>query len=212
MSTPAKSLMAQVNCNGQKMAAVDALQLLYALPPQIPLTTSEAAIFLRLSVTTMERMRKNGGGPQYVQGGSPGAKGTNQSCSYIKQDLLKWQSDHKVDSSMMAAIRKGQTFATLFDLVEPAAFYVDARGTVESMVEENLLGTVVERIGLWDVQWLTPVEAASRRWTDLSKHKEFASGVQSVLSDAVQGVQGGVDSTDIASAALDASPEPVRNI
>jgi hypothetical protein len=44
---------------------------------------------------------------------------------------------------MMAAIRKGQTFATLFDLVEPAAFYIDARGIVESMV------TVVERIGLW---------------------------------------------------------------
>ncbi len=109
-----------------------------------------------------------------------------------------------MSNSLEAAIRKGQAFSTIFDLAKQEAFYVDGEGVVESMVEENTLGTVVDRIGEWDIVWLTPIEAASRRWTDLSKHEEFANQVQSLLSHALQRVQSGVDATDIASAALEA--------
>jgi hypothetical protein len=207
MSSSAKSLMDQVKFGGKMMAVLDVLTLLHQLPPQAAMTTSEAAIFLRSSVTSLERMRKAGNGPRYIQGGSYGAKGTNQSCSYTREDLIAWQHANTVSNSIQAAAKKGQTFATIFDLAEHEAFYIDAKGNVESMVEENLLSTVIDRLGEWDILWMTPVEAASRRWTDLSKHQEFAAGVQSVLSKALHGVQAGIDATDIAESAK----EPTNN-
>jgi hypothetical protein len=198
MSGMAKSLLAEVEYNGEKMKVVDILNTLHALHPDASLTTSEAAIFLRTSVTKMERLRKDGGGPTYSQGGGLSAKGTNQSCLYAKGDLIAWLGGNKVSSVHEAAIRKGQMFATIFDLAEHHAFYLDDDGNVESMVEENLLGTVVERIGHWDILWMSPVAAASRRWTDLASHKEFAEGVQAVLSNAQNGILEGVEGTDIA--------------
>jgi hypothetical protein len=66
MSNPAKSLMEKMNYNGEKMSIVDVLNCLNALNDQVMLTTTEAAIFLRVSVTTMERWRKQDGvGPEY---------------------------------------------------------------------------------------------------------------------------------------------------
>lgn len=198
MSSASKSLFAEVHYNGQKMKAVDVLNAINALDPRIPLTTSEAAIFLRISVTTLERLRKTGGGPAYSQPGSVGVKGTNQTCYYLREDLEKWFMGNRVESSLEAAVRKGQAFATIFDVAEPAAFYIDPEGHVESMVEENLLGTVVQRIGAWDVLWMTPVEAAGRRWIDLGNHKAFAEGVRRVLSNAINALDMGVEETDIA--------------
>lgn len=198
MSGASKSLMAEVVYNGQKMRVVDVLNAIQALHPEIPLTTSEAAIFLRTSVTKMERMRKEGGGPTYSQGGALGAKGTNQTCYYLKGDLIAWLKGNQVSNSLQAAVRKGQAFATIFDLAEQEAFYVDERGAVESMVVENLLGTVVERVGIWSQIWMTPVEAASRAWSSLDKHNEFAASVRVVLSNALRGVDAAVEATGIA--------------
>lgn len=212
MSGLSKDLFADVRYNGRMMKLVDVLNALQALEPAIMLTTSEAAIFLRTSVTKMERWRKSGDGPTYSQSGGASAVGTNQTCLYEKADLIAWLKGNKVSSSMEAAIRKGQTFATIFDLAQHEAFYLDEHGNVESMVEENLLGTVVERIGQWDILWMSATEAASRRWTDLAKHQEFASSVQSVLRDSLQAVQSGIDSTDIASVAREAQPRDRKSI
>jgi hypothetical protein len=195
----AKDLLAEVRYNGKMMKVVDVLDAINALSPATLLTTSEAAVFLRTSVTKMERLRKDGDGPPYIQGGGLKAKGSNQTCLYEKADLLTWVKRSKVSSSLEAAIRKGQTFTTIFDLVEQHAFYLDKNGSVESTVEENLLGTVVERIGDWEIIWLTAIAAASRRWSDLSRHQEFAANVKSVLSNALQSVQSGIEATDIAS-------------
>jgi hypothetical protein len=199
MAGLSKDLLAEVRYNGKMMKVVDVLDAINALHPSTLLTTSEAAIFLRTSVTKMERLRKDGDGPAYIQGGGLNARGSNQSCLYEKADLAAWVKGNKVSSSLEAAIRKGQAFATVFDLAEHSAFYLDKDGSVESMVDENLLGTVVERIGTWEVIWLTPIEAASRRWSDLSRHQEFARSVESVLSNASQSVRSGVEATDIAS-------------
>ncbi len=199
MSGLSKDLLAEVRYNGKMMKVVDVLDAIHSLHPATLLTTSEAAIFLRTSVTKMERLRKDGDGPAYIQGGGLNAKGSNQTCLYEKGDLLAWVKGNKVSSSLEAAVRKGQTFATIFDLADHHAFYLAKDGSVESMVEENLLSTVVERIGQWDIIWLTPIEAASRRWSDLTRHQDFAAGVESVLSQASRGVQSGIESTDIAS-------------
>lgn len=212
MSGLAKDLFSDVRYGGKIMKVAEVQEALHALPPGALLTTSEVAIFLRTSVTKMERLRKDGEGPTYIQGGGAKAKGTNQTCLYQKADIEAWLEGNKVTSSLEAKIRKGQTFSTIFDLAELEAFYIDPVGNVESMVVENTLATVVDRIGGWDIQWLTPVEAASRRWADLAKHQEFASGVQSVLKESMQAVQSGIDSTDIASVSREAAPRDSRTI
>ncbi len=86
----------------------DLLDRLHRLPDTCFLTTSEAAVFLRSSVTSLERMRRDGTGPLYIQAGGKGAFGTNQKCLYEVSDLLAWQRKNKVASSMQAAVRKGQ--------------------------------------------------------------------------------------------------------
>lgn len=200
MSKPAKSLMGQVNYNGDKMSIVDVLNCLYALADEVMLTTTEAAIFLRVSVTTMERWRKQDGvGPDYIQPGAAGALGTNQSCYYLKASLVAWQKRNTVTGSLAAAIRKGQTFATIFDLAEALPYYLNPNGDVESMVENNTLGTVVERVGQnWEVVWMPATEACSRRWSSLAAHKEIAGQVQKALSDIQSGIANSVEATDIA--------------
>ncbi|MDN4040241.1 hypothetical protein [Massilia sp. YIM B02443] len=64
------------------MKVVEVLDAINALHPSTLLTTSEAAIFLRTSVTKMERLRKDGDGAAYIQGDGVYAKGFNQTCLY----------------------------------------------------------------------------------------------------------------------------------
>ena len=63
-----------------------------ALPPESLLTTSQAAIFLTISESTLARMRKDGIGPAYVKD-----DGANGAIHYSKQDLQDW----------MAAVKTG---------------------------------------------------------------------------------------------------------
>lgn len=195
----AQSLLAIVTYNGEQMRVVDVINVIHALHPNALLTTTEVAIFLRSSVTYVERMRAKGNGPTYSQAAAVGAKGTNQACMYEKADLLDWVQKNKVSSLKEAAIRKGQLFSSIVDLAGQEAFYITPDGLVESMVEENLLGTVVERIGQWDIAWMTPVEAAGSTWSDLPRHQEFAANVQRVLHHATRAAEQGVEATSIRS-------------
>lgn len=183
---------------GVLMDMEDALIRLNALPDSTTLTSSEAALFLRQSITQFDRLRKSGQGPAYMQGGSYGAKGTNQACTYHVKDLKAWQSGIKVASPMEAAVRKGQAFASIFELGQQEAFYVDPHGNVEAMCERTQVQTVIERLGQWEIVWMTPVDAASREWSSLSAHKSFAAEIQTVLSKALSGIAAGVEATDMA--------------
>jgi len=183
---------------GVLMDMEDALIRLGTLPDSTTLTSSEAALFLRKSITQLDRMRKSGEGPEYMQGGSYGAKGTNQACTYLVKDLKAWQLGTKVTNPLAASIRKGQAFASIFELGQQEAFYIDPHGNVEAMCERVQVQTVIERLGQWEIVWLTPVEAASREWSSLQNHKSFAAEVQTVLSQAASGIAAGVEATDLA--------------
>lgn len=203
LSSASKSLLKVVTVQGQKMSTVDALILIDALPESIYLTTSEAAVFLRTSVSTLERLRKlEDVGPTFQQDLIPGAKGTNQPITYMKKHLIEWKKKNTVSSSLEAAIRKGQTFSTLMDIAKEEAFYVDPQGRVESMVEDNLVGTVIERLSLWDIVWLTPAEAAARSWSDAGRHQEFAAAVDKVLKSAREAIQTGLEASELEEKAL----------
>lgn len=182
---------------GVLMNMEDALLRLNTLPDSTTLTSSEAALFLRQSITQFDRLRKSGKGPAYMQGGSYGAKGTNQACTYHVKDLKAWQSGIKVTSPLESAIRKGQTFTSIFELGQQEAFYVDPHGSVEAMCERTQVQTVIERLGQWEIVWMTPVEAASREWSSLPAHKSFAAEIQTVLSQAASSVAAGLEATTI---------------
>ena len=89
-------------------------------------------------------------------------------------------------------------FATIFDLGQQEAFYLDAQGNLDGMVENTPISTVIERLNTWDIVWLNAVEAASRRWSNLAAHQSFADSVKRVLSNASHAIDAGLEGTEIA--------------
>jgi hypothetical protein len=180
------------------LATLDVLERLHRLPDQVALTTSEAAIFLRSSVSALESMRAKGSGPAYIQGGGRGAAGSNQKCLYEKADLLAWMRANKVSSTVEAAVRKGQLFSSIADLARVEAFWVDVHGRIVGMVEEAPVGTVIERLGQYEIRWLPVAEAAAQTWSDLASHRSFADAVSNVLRREIGRGDAAVESTQLA--------------
>lgn len=183
------------------LANLDILARLHSLPDAVALTTSEAAIFLRSSVSALESMRAKGTGPAYIQGGGRGAAGSNQKCLYEKADLLAWMRANKVSSTVEAAVRKGQLFSSIANLGRVEAFWIDAHGQIVGMVEEAVVQTVIERLGQYEIEWLPVADAAARGWTDLAAHQAFASAVSNALRREILRVAAGVEASEIASEA-----------
>lgn len=168
------------------VAELQALELLYRLPEQALLTTAEAAVFLRSSVRSLERMRQaGGGGPAYIQGGAKGASGSNQKCLYQKRDLIDWVEANRVSDNVEAAVRKGQLFRTLSDVVEECPFWIDASGSIGGLVEESDADLLIERVSKpsnWRIEWLPAGEAVVCEWTSPEEHRRVADGIDSVVS------------------------------
>lgn len=173
------------------------LERVHRLPDSVPLTSSEAALFLRISISTLERMRRNGSGPIYSQSGEVGAKGTNQKCVYLKADLYAYLKSRQVNSSMEAAVRKGQMggiptirpmFNKLEDLGIKRAFHSNAKGQVDAAMESLPVDTVLSKLGAWNIVWLNAVEAASAEWASPSKRVDFAQEVIPVLQRSLSAV------------------------
>ncbi|MCS6471786.1 helix-turn-helix domain-containing protein [Burkholderia thailandensis] len=177
----------------------EVLSALHALPDQASLTTAEAALFLRLSPKTMERMRLDGSGPTYIQGGAAGVRGGNQKCFYLKEDLLAWQRANQVSNAMQAAVRRGCAFKTIFDLVAEEPFYLDVAGRVLGQAGDASLSVAIERLGSssLDVVWLPVIDVAGRQWVHLSLHQEFSDGVLNALNMAYQKIASALEATDI---------------
>jgi hypothetical protein len=170
-----------------RLGDLEVLERLGRLPDDVALTTDEAALFLRLSRTSLERMRRLGTGPDYVQGGAMGARGTNQKCSYRKGDLIDWQKANRVSNSMAAAVRRGQAYIPFAssspwrphsDLVAHRAFYVDEHGLLTSAVENTLLETVLARLGCWRIAWLNPVAAMELTWSDGAAYVDYSREIK----------------------------------
>ncbi len=173
---------------------------LHMLPDSVALTTDEAAIFLRLSPSTMERMRKDGSGPNYIQGGAKGAKGVNQKVTYLKLDLIKWQESRKVSNSMQASVNRAQAFVPYadptpkrshFDLVTRLPFYVDANGAIAGSVHATPIGTIVLRLGSTSYVWLSPLLAVQKAWSSEMQFLEFASQLRHALAAAMAAIDCG---------------------
>jgi hypothetical protein len=180
------------------LAELDVLERLHRLPDAVALTTSEAAIFLRSSVSALESMRAKGAGPTYSQAGVRGATGANQKCLYEKADLLAWIRSNKVVSTVEAAVRKGQLFQTVFDAVATEAFWINSDRQIVGMVERATIDVAIARLGIYEIQWLPVSEAASTRWSDLNEHRQLAEKVQAVFTAQIRRIQAAVEATDLA--------------
>ena len=172
---------------------------------------------MRMSDSTLSRLRTSGQGPDYFQSGmkmsgKEAPLGTNQHILYFKEDIEAYWRANMVTSKTIVAVKKGQAFATVFDLVEEAAFYVDARGDVAGLVEDTPFDVFCDRLGEWEIVWMPVVEGASRRWTDISKHREFASHALRVLVNAARGIEQSVEATDIASVSSEAHSVGLKTI
>lgn len=191
-------LAGEVKFRGEKLRRVDVLSLLSMLPDDALLTTSEAAVFLRRSVSKMERMRVDGNGPDYVQDSpAPGSKATNLAVLYEKSALRVWVKGQTASSAMEHAALQGRTFATLLDVVDEMAFYVDDQGRVEGAVEDFPVLEVVEGLGMRQIVWMPAAEACARLWTSLASHKELAAPMLATLSRTSRAIEQSLESTDL---------------
>lgn len=182
--------------SNQTLAQLDVLERLHRLPDTVALTTSEAAIFLRSSVSALESMRVKGTGPSYIQAGAKGG-GANQKCFYEKADLLAWQRNNKVTSTLAAAIRKGQLFTSIADMSQVEAFWIDDQGNVLGMVERASIERVIGWLGIFEITWLPVIDAAARTWSNLAEHRSFSKRITDILSVDIQRVEAAVQSTEI---------------
>ena len=198
---------------------LDPWERINRMPDERPLKSAEAAVLMTFSLSTLERMRVDGTGPDYFQGGirkagsAPSqAKGTNQHVRYFKPDIRAWWKASKVSSAMQAAILKGQAFRSIFDLAEERPFYLDAIGCVAGMVESTPIDTFIERLGEWDIVWMPAVEAASRSWVNLADHQSFADSVNKILSQARSGIDSGLMATELSVETRMPPPEPKKHL
>jgi hypothetical protein len=174
----------------KRLNELSVLDALARLPEMATLETSEAAIFLRVSLSTLERWRRDGNGPLYIQVGKEGARSFNQKCRYQKADLINFQDEHKFSSSTQSAIMRGLGFMrsddpvlkrSEFDITNRRPFYVDSHGHLVDSVEDTILQDVIERLGKFDIEWIHPVRATHKTWSATVAHTNYCRGIQSAL-------------------------------
>jgi hypothetical protein len=188
-----------------KVADLEILELLHRLPPDAALLTEEAAVFLRCSPRTLERMRASGEGPRYQQSGGAGSRGVNQKCTYLIRDLKAWQEKMTVSSSVAAAVRKGQLFVTLADVAEERPFWRSPKGQLAGLVEETSVDIFIARIGKWGIEWLPADQAAADNWESLLSQRTFAAGVSNVLRNCLGSIEAGLEESELRHSVADAA-------
>lgn len=182
----------------QLVEQLAALELISRLPDDLWLTTEEAAIFLRVSKSSLEKMRRPNypvQGPTYSQGGRKGARGDNQKILYKKSDLKDWLESNKVSSIHEAAVRKGQMFATIHDVVSPQAFWMNPRGNLAGLVEKTAVDAFFERLGDWEIVWLPAMEAVEKPWekSSIAALKVMANEVRSTIESSCFSMKAAVE-------------------
>lgn len=188
-----------------KVSDLEILNLLQRLPDDTALTTEEAAVFIRQSPRTMERWRQPPPtGPRFIQPGAEGAAGSNQRITYLIKDLRAWQEMNKVASSVEAAVRKGQMFATLADLAEERPFWRTPNGRIGGPVEDTSVEIFLARIGKWEIEWLAADDAASETWESLLSQRAFAGAVTGVLQNHMGKIESGLNQSELEHAVAEA--------
>lgn len=180
-----------------KVSELETLALILTLPDDAALTTAEAAVVIRTSPRNLERWRATGEGPAYIQGGGLGATGSNQRITYFKRDLRAWQEKHKISSTVEAAVRRGQLFTTLVDVVEEQPFWRTPKGWIGGPVEDTSVELFLARLGRWEIEWLPAIRAAANIWESLLSQRAFAAAVSDVLRNQLEKLEVGLERSEL---------------
>lgn len=150
-----------------------------------------AALFLGRSRSTLERMRSEGRGPEYVQAvqeGGPKHTGRRPGVTYLMKDLRAWRDAHKVSNPREAAHRdrKALRFETLADLLGEQPWFAkrgsdELVGHVLTGFEELLEARLNDRA--LEVVWLPMPEAMTRPWRNLRERTPFHEAYIEVLGE-----------------------------
>lgn len=170
-----------------KIADLEALEIIARLPDDVPLKPDEAAVFLRRSKRDLERMRSPNSktkGPHYSQAGGEDSIGSNQRVTYLKGDLKVWLESIKVKDSIEAAVRRGRMFISLPSLIEPAPFWRNPAGALAGLVEDTEIDVSLDRLGVWEIEWISPMEATEEQWSSAGELESFANELRRVLDNA----------------------------
>ena len=170
-----------------KIADLEALEIIARLPDDVPLKPAEAAVFVRRSKRDLERMRSPNSktrGPDYIQGGGEESVGSNQRVTYMKGDLKVWLESLKVKDSTEAAVRRGRLFISLPSLIEPAPFWRNPAGQIAGLVEDTEIDDCIERLGVWEIEWISPMEATKEHWSSAGELESLAGELRLVLDGA----------------------------
>ncbi len=181
-----------------KIAELELLAILSALPGDVAVTTEEAAVLLRVSPSTLAKMRMPNHpvkGPPYIQAGEKGTTGANQKVAYLIDDLKAWQRANRVTDTQAAAVRKGQLFATLLDLAEERPYWTNEKGLLAGLVMDTSEDVFIARIlsPVWSVDWLNATDASLRPWAGIIGKRAHVAEVERVLSDLLGGVRGALE-------------------
>lgn len=181
-----------------------------------------AAIYLGVSVAELAEQRSSKskkqrmGSKSQAAAASPptikmlkpirqGAVGQNQKVLYKLGHLREYQESITVESSFDAAVKAGiygfvSVRVPFFAQLEKRADR--GRVTLVGKAWEQKDPKWADRFkdlfdGKLRALWLTPAEAASSRWTNLSAHKTFAKPWLSVLKGEWQVVKAAIEGTEI---------------
>ncbi len=142
---------------------LEAVAIIAKLPDDTPLTTEEAAIFIRKSKSFLEKARRpdaKNPGPRYVQGGSEKSEGVNQKVVYFKKDLVAWLEGGVRENTLQAMTDRGQMMRFVGSLDGKSAFWTTPDGALDGEVDKTDVDEFIRRIGKGQVRWLLPEEAA----------------------------------------------------
>ena len=159
---------------------MDVLDRIARLHDDVTLTADEAALYLRVHRSSLERWRKNGSGPKYIQGGGLGAKGTNQRVTYRMGELRAWRSRHEVASSMEAAIFRGQALVSQEDVFQKVPFW-NANRIIAGRIFDDTPESYIKNRELFEIEWLSSAEAISREWSVSESRKKLLGACKKVL-------------------------------
>lgn len=144
---------------------------LYDLPDKAIMTPTETAFLLGVSEKKLSRLRSAGGGPPYLQYAETGSEARNQAVLYRFGDVIAYQDNSLVTSTMDAAIQRGLAFITMADIDEQPFFIEISTGNVIShgydMGPDDLYD--VHPSTYYELVFMDWADALSKTWRDKEK-------------------------------------------
>lgn len=159
---------------------LDLLDRIARLPDDVALTTEEAALYLRVSTTTLERMRSDGSGPEYCQGGRKSTRGANLKVTYSMKSLRSWRAKNSVSSTMEAAVRRGMAFGSVRDSLVRIPFW-HHQGNLVGRVFDDTPGEYLEHRKQLGICWMSSATAVTQAWHSQGAKLKLVDAYKKVL-------------------------------